>query len=137
MVASCFRTYSRASRSFLVACSVARSARVLPPLAIAFSTASSNTSFNALRTLYCNPGASCVTTVPMSTAIGLARPGLPGTRRLEGESVMTAVGVGRFTDPRAALSDCSDLTSAQGCCHSGCVPAYVPGSFFTCERAPN
>ena len=72
--------------SFLVACSVARSAWVLPPLAIAFSTASGNTSFNAVRTNSCNPGASCVITVPVSIAIGLARPGLPSTRHLEGES---------------------------------------------------
>ena len=51
--------------------------------------------------------------------------------------MMTVFGAGRFRIPRAALSDCSDLTSAPGCCHRGCVPASVPGSFFTCERPPN
>ena len=75
----------------LVACSVAHSARVLTPLAIAFSTASGNTSFNAVRTTSCNPGASCVITVPVSIAIGLTRPGLTGKRRLEGESLMTVL----------------------------------------------
>ena len=50
---------------------------------------------------------------------------------------MTVLGTGRFTDPRAALSDCSELTSALGCCHSGRVPASVPASFFMCERPPN
>ena len=87
-----FRTCSRASRCFLVAWSVARSSRVLPPLAITFSTVSGNTSFKAPCTTSRNLGASCMTPVPASTAVGPARPGLPGTRRLEGESMMMVFG---------------------------------------------
>ena len=87
MVASFLTICSRASRYFLVACS----SRVLPPLAIAFSTAAGNTSFNAVRTTAYNPGASYAITVPVSIAIGLARPGLP-THCMQGESVMTVLG---------------------------------------------
>ena len=136
MVASCLTTCSRASRSFLVACSVARSASL---------AATCDRLLNGIRQHLLQrrahdllqPGASCVITVPVSIAIGLARPGLPGTRRLEGESGMMVLWAGHFTDPRAGLSDCSGLTSALGCCHSGCVRFSVPGCFFTCERPPN